>query len=86
MDMNFLRLAYYLFFSFNLKNEMKTNKDILSKAKDKDERSILVRVTPYIILLMVFILLILGVWIMVTHGAGLTGTEANTWQRMEGII
>lgn len=83
MDMNFLRLALN-YFLLNLKTNDKS--DILSKAKDKDERSFLIRITPYIIVLMLFVLVVLVLWVMIAHGANLTGTEANTWQRMEGII
>ena len=79
--MNFLRLAYYIFFSFNLKTE--TNKNVLSKAKDKDERSFLLRITPYIILLMAFILLVLVLWVMIAHGQSVTGTEANIYYNGE---
>ena len=82
--MNFLRLALnYLLLNLNTKND---KSDILSKKAKDDERSALVRVTPYIIVLMCFIILVLFLWVMIAHGANLTGTEANTWQRMEGII
>ena len=77
--MNLLRLAYYIF-SFNLKTE--TNKNVLSKAKD-NERSFLIRITPYLILLMAFILLVLVLWVMIAHGQSVTGTEANIYYNGE---
>lgn len=44
------------------------------------------RVAPYLIGLFIFILIVLALLVTVKYGANLTGTEANTFQRLEMII
>ena len=44
------------------------------------------RVAPYLIVLFSVILLALAAYIIAVNGANLTGTEANTFQRLELII
>ena len=76
-------LSIFHSFSYNKRNE----NDILSKAKETNRRDeILVRISPYLIVLMSFILLVLALYLLVNHGASITGTEANAYQRMELII
>lgn len=44
------------------------------------------RIAPYLIVLFSIILLALAAYIIAVNGANLTGTEANTFQRLEMII
>ena len=79
--MNILRLALnYLLLNLNTKND---KSDILSKKAKDDERSALVRVTPYIIVLMCFIILVLFLYVMLAHGQSVTATEANLYYNGE---
>ena len=79
--------SLFLLLNFLLKTNNVCKNDILSKRSEDDERSnILLRITPYIIIVMIFILLVMFLWVMINHGGSITGTEANAWQRMEGII
>ena len=79
-----LRLALN-YFLLNLNAKTNDKKDILSKkAKETtDNRSLLIRVTPYIIVLMCFIVLVLFLYAMIVHGQHATATEANLWYNGE---
>lgn len=44
------------------------------------------KAVPYVLLAAIIILLILIFVVIVKYGANWTGTEANTWQRMGGLI
>ena len=44
------------------------------------------KIAPYIILFCIGLLCVLIFIALVRYGANLTGTEANTWQRMGGLI
>ena len=82
--MNLLRLALN-YFLLNLNAKTNDKNDILSKkAKETtDNRSLLIRVTPYIIVLMCFIVLVLFLYAMIVHGQHVTATEANLWYNGE---
>ena len=80
--MNLLRLALNCFL-LNLNAKTNDKNDILSKKAKDDERSALVRVTPYIIVLMCFIVLVLFLYAMIVHGQHVTATEANLWYNGE---
>lgn len=37
------------------------------------------RITPYVIFAMIIALVLLVLWVLITHGANITGTEANAY-------
>lgn len=44
------------------------------------------KIVPYVIIITVIILLIMGLIMMVRYGANITGTEANIWYNQFGGI
>ena len=37
------------------------------------------RIAPYVLFTMIFVLILLVLWVKITHGASITGTEANIY-------
>ena len=62
------------------------NHNVRLDKKPDEKEAVLIRIAPYLIILMVFTLLVLFLYVMIAHGATLTGTEANSYYYHLGDI